>query len=82
MSVAENRYYDLLTRVVTVRTVCDLWGVSKTVVYHHIMQDHIAAAQCGSTWLIALDSVVDLWGKPLNLTPGEPHLPLNSPKRL
>ena len=82
MFAAEKNYYQVLSQVVTVTTVCNLWGVSKTNVYYHIFQDNIAAAQCGGTWLIALDSVIAFWGYPPSLDASEPCLTPNSDKRL
>lgn len=79
---AENSYYDILNRVVTVPTVCEMWGKSKTVVYYHIIKDDLAAVQDGSTWLISLDSVIAYWGKPSNMPPDDPIWPIISPKRL
>ena len=54
-------------KVATLAEVAWLWCVDKGSVYNWINQGLVAATKSEGTWLVALDSVVDYRGRPVNL---------------
>jgi len=76
MSIAE-KYQHQLSSVTTVKTVAELWKKNRTTVIYHIMRDNIAATKDSGVYLVALGSVIDLWGFPPNLPEYEPLDPIS-----
>lgn len=58
----------LLEGVLTVRDVCRGWNKTTSQVMMAIYKERIMARQSceGEAWLILKQSVVDLWGDPIN----------------
>lgn len=77
-NLANRSYFDDLMRVTTVPTVARYWHFSENTVRYHCERGTLAAVKDGCTWLISLQSVVDLWGVPADMPTCDPspHLEL------
>lgn len=60
-------WYDRdLSRVTTPGEVAMLWEKSKSSVRRAISEGHLHAIRVHGRWLIAVESVYDLWGNPVH----------------
>lgn len=72
---AKRKHFDDLMRVTTVPTVAELWHFDQSTVRYHCERGTLAAVKDGQTWLISLQSVVELWGIPVDMPTCDPPRP-------
>jgi hypothetical protein len=77
MKLAKPSYFDDLMRVTTISTVARYWHYHPETVRYHCERGSLAAVKDGGTWLISLQSVVDLWGVPADMPTCEPSNSVN-----
>lgn len=63
-TVRNGGYHQIFGGITTISEAATLWGKHKNTVRSAIDDGRVAAAKVGSVWIIAIDSLVELWGKP------------------
>lgn len=62
--VKKREYWAALSAVTTVKEVAECWQISEHKVRYYLLYGDLVATKICGTWVIALGSVIDLWGQP------------------
>lgn len=62
--VRNGGYHQIFGGITTISEAAAIWDKHPNTIRRAIDEGRVAAAKIGSVWILAIDSLVNLWGKP------------------